>query len=320
MRNLAVLLSITTLLAFSCKQASKSQNNTISYFDDKEHQSITYSFNDHKLLERLKVLSSDAFEGRKTGSEGNTKARAYIIQQFKALNINAFGSAYAHKFTFTHNKKDYKAVNVLAQIDGTEKPNEYIVVSAHYDHLGLGNNNEVYNGADDDASGVAALFSFAEYLTQNPPKHSVILAAFDAEELGLQGAKYFVDKMKNSSIVANLNMDMISRSKKNEIYAVGGRYNETIKQMLTKVKNPTNTLLLQGHDGTDGKQDWTYASDHAPFHQANIPFIYFGDEDHPGYHNPSDEFKNITPHFYKNSVEIILSVFKVLDYSVAEQL
>ena len=277
-------------------------------------QTKNTDFNSDKLLERLERLSSDEFKGRQTGEKGNEKARAYIVEQFKALNAPSFGGKYEHKFTFEARGKSYNAVNVLAKIEGTEYPKSYIVISAHHDHLGV-KGDEVYNGADDDASGVSALFSFAEYLMKNPPKHSVILAAFDAEELGLQGSKYFVDKMKNSKIVANINMDMISRSKKNEIYVVGGKYNEKLKNIIENLKNTTNTKLLQGHDGTDGKQNWTYASDHGSFHRAKIPFLYFGDEDHPGYHNPSDEFKNITPQFYKNTVAIILSAFKDLDAS-----
>lgn len=284
------------------------------FFNASYAQTKNRDFSSEKLLGHLETLSSNEFEGRRTGEKGNEKGRAYIIEQFKALNAPAFGGKYEHKFTFSVREKTYNAVNVLAKIEGTEHPNKYIVISAHHDHLGT-KDGEVYNGADDDASGVAALFSFAEYLSKNPPKHSVILAAFDAEELGLQGSKYFVDKMKNSNIVVNLNMDMISRSVKDEIYVVGGTYNKKLKTIISNFKSETSTKLLEGHDGTDGKQDWTYASDHGPFHRAKIPFLYFGDEDHPGYHKPSDEFKNITPEFYKNAVSIILSVFKSIDAS-----
>lgn len=309
-KHISILSLILLLSFYSCRQQSSKNEEEISNPISEE---ITYLFDDEQLIERLKIISSDEFEGRRTGENGNAMARTYIIEEFKKLNAQAFGGKYEHKFNFEARGKTYDAVNVLASFKGTENPDEYIVVSAHYDHLGLGNNGEVYNGADDDASGVAALFSFAEYLTKNPPKHSIVLAAFDAEELGLQGARYFVDKMKNSNIVANINMDMISRSKKNEIYAVGARYNESLKKILDNFKNPTTTELLQGHDGTDGKQDWTQASDHGPFHNANIPFLYFGDEDHPGYHKPSDEFENITPKFYKNTVNIIISIFSEID-------
>jgi Zn-dependent M28 family amino/carboxypeptidase len=277
-------------------------------------QTNTASFDETKLLERIKTLSSDKFEGRKTGQKGSQLARTFIIEEFKALGAKPFNNKYEHRFNFTSGASTYEGVNILALIPGTIDKDTHIVVSAHYDHLGI-KNGDIYNGADDDASGVAALFSFAEYLTKNPPKHSVILAAFDAEEMGLKGATYFVDKMKSHTIMANLNMDMISRSAKNELYVVGARYTKSLKTLLTNFRNPTDTKLLQGHDGSDGKEDWTQSSDHAPFYKAKIPFLYFGDEDHPGYHNPSDDFEKITPEFYKNSVRIILSIFTELDNS-----
>ncbi len=274
---------------------------------------LVASFDEEQLLNRLEILSSDKFEGRKTGEKGNALARAYIIEEFKKTKALPFGNTYEHHFTFkTKNGTAYDAVNVLALFKGTTTEDEYIVISAHYDHLGI-SEGKIYNGADDDASGVSALLSFAEYLSKNPPKHSVILAAFDAEELGLRGASYFVDKMKNQKIVANMNMDMISRSKKDELYVVGARYNDQLKTIIQNFKNPTSSNLLEGHDGTDGKQDWTYASDHGPFHAAKIPFLYFGDEDHPGYHQPTDDYKEITPTFYKNAVQMILSIFLEVD-------
>ena len=206
-----------------------------------------------------------------------------------------------------------RRVNILGKITGTKFPDKYIVISAHYDHVGI-HDGKIYNGADDDASGVSALFAVAEYLAKNPPRYSVILAAFDAEELGLQGAKYFVDKMKDANIVVNLNMDMISRSEKNELYVVGGRHNKSLEQIIANTQRETLGLsLLVGHDGTDKKQDWTYASDHGPFHRAKIPFIYFGNEDHAGYHQPTDDFEKITPKFYKNAVKVVLKIFGKID-------
>ena len=248
-----------------------------------QNQVDNQKFNSKKLLERLEILSSDKFEGRKTGQKGNDSARTYIIQQFKNLNVAGLDGKYEYPFSFKSRQGQFNATNILAEIKGSEFPDKYIVVSAHYDHLGV-SGDKIYNGADDDASGVAALFSFAEFFAKNPPKHSVILAAFDAEELGLQGAKYFVETFDKSKIVVNLNMDMISRSAKDELYVVGARYDKPLKKIITNFKNPTSSQLLEGHDGSDGKEDWTMASDHGPFHKAKIPFLYFGNEDHPAYH------------------------------------
>jgi len=271
-------------------------------------------YDDVKLLNRLETLSSDKFEGRRTGEKGNDSARAYIIEQFKSLDVNGYKGQFEHPFSFNTRIGTFNANNILVEIKGTEYSDKYIVISAHHDHLGV-SGDKIYNGADDDASGVAALFAFAEYLTKNPPKHSVILAAFDAEELSLRGAKHFVETIDNGKIILNINMDMISRSAKNELYVVGTRYNEKLKTIISNLENPTDTKLLVGHDGTDGKQDWTMSSDHGPFHKAKIPFLYFGNEDHAAYHKPTDVFEDITPEFYKNAVSIIMSVFKAIDVS-----
>lgn len=294
------LFTLLLALVFATSGCAQNVENMQSMFDESQ------------LLERLKTLSSDKFEGRRTGEKGNDSARAYIINQFKAIKVSGFNGTYEQPFTVKTRSQTLNGVNILAEIKGTEKPEQYIVLSAHYDHLGI-RNGTIYNGADDDASGVSALISFAEYLVENRPKHSVIFAAFDAEEMGLQGAKYFVTSIDKDKILLNLNMDMISRSDKNELYVVGGRYNATLKTILDTFDNPTATKLLQGHDGIDGKQDWTMSSDHGPFHLNKIPFLYFGNEDHNSYHKPTDDYEDITPQFYINATQIILSIFLSID-------
>lgn len=269
-------------------------------------------FDEGQLLKNVEILSSDIFEGRETAKKGNDSARAYIIEQFNKLNIRAFNENYEQPFTFKKSDEIIQGTNILASIIGTKFPEKFIVVSAHYDHIGI-QKGEIYNGADDNASGVSALLAFTEYFKENPPTHSVIFAAFDAEEIGLQGAKHFVNQMEKEKILLNINMDMISRSSNNELYVVGGRYTKKLDTVIKAFENPTDTKLLQGHDGTDSKQNWTMSSDHAPFHQAGIPFLYFGNEDHDSYHEPSDDFENITPQFYINSVKIILSILIAVD-------
>ena len=275
----------------------------------------SYFFNSDSLLQHIKILSSDAFEGRRTGTLGAEKAKEHIIKKLKTFeNIQPLTEAYQQPFSFTTREKEYKGVNILGVIKGTQNPEEYIVISAHYDHEGI-KNNQIYNGADDDASGVAALFAFAEYFEKHPPQHSVILAAFDGEELGLAGSRHYVENsiMPLKSIKLNINMDMISRNDNNELYAVGTAYNDALKQLITNHK-PTNGIkLLMGHDGRDGLQDWTNSSDHAPFHKNNIPFLYFGVEDHKDYHQPTDTFENIHPEFYKKAVHTIISIFSTVD-------
>jgi Zn-dependent M28 family amino/carboxypeptidase len=205
-------------------------------------------------------------------------------------------------------------VNVLGYIKGSKHHEDYIVISAHYDHEGI-KNNQIYNGADDDASGIAALFAFAEYFEKHPPEHSVILAAFDAEELGLTGSRYYVNNtiVPLEHIKLNINMDMISRNSNNELYVVGTAFNNTLRTVISNFETEKDLSLLMGHDGKDGLENWTNSSDHAPFHKVNIPFLYFGVEDHPDYHQPTDDYENIHPEFYKKAVNTIISIFSTID-------
>lgn len=283
-------------------------------------QAEVLSFSKDALLNRVKELSSDEYQGREAGTEGGEKARDYVVNQFKMHGISPINDSYLQPFKFKSRGSEVDAVNVLGVIKGTVNPEAYIVISAHYDHVGV-KNGKIYNGADDDASGTSALFAFAEFFKQNPPKHSVILAAFDAEEKGLQGARYFVESgivpLKN--IALNINLDMISRNNKKEIYAVGTRYNSTLKNVIENFEHNLDLTLLTGHDGEDGKQDWTYSSDHGPFHMKKVPFLYFGVEDHEDYHNPTDDYEKIHPDFYANVVQMLLLVFQDLDNTLIKQ-
>lgn len=279
-----------------------------------EKQHTQPLFNENSLLHHIKTLSSDAFEGRRTGTRGALKAEDYIINQFTLFNVLPLGKIYQQPFSFTSDGKHYKGNNVLGFIEGSVQPEKYIVISAHYDHEGI-KFGKIYNGADDDASGTSALFSFAEYFKNHPPKHSVILAAFDAEELGLQGSKYYVNNsiIPLKKIMVNLNMDMISRSDNNELFAVGTVYNKTLKSVVTGHKYSNKIKFLTGHDGGNSQENWTHSSDHASFHNKGIPFLYFGVEDHEDYHEPTDDYENIQPEFYIEAVKVIMSVFEKID-------
>jgi Zn-dependent M28 family amino/carboxypeptidase len=285
-------------------------------YSQEEISSGQLLLNESTLLKHIQSLSSNMFEGRRTGTIGAIKTQKYIINQFHTLNVLPFVENYKQSFSFIHKRNLYKADNVLGLIKGTEFPKKHIVISAHYDHEGI-KNGVIYNGADDNASGLSALFSFAEYFMNYPPKHSVILAAFDAEELGLEGSKYFVNNtmISRNDIVLNLNMDMISRSNKNELYAVGTSFSKKLEYVLQHFDGPKSIKLLTGHDGFDGLENWTYSSDHASFHKKGIPFLYFGVEDHKDYHEPTDDYENIQPEFYIEAVKTIISVFERMDDS-----
>lgn len=268
------------------------------------------------LLHHLAYLSSDELQGRRTGEPGNLAARNYIVDEFLSQGLEVT----LQPFSFERRGASFDAVNIITTIKGTENPDNFIAITAHYDHVGIGKaieNDSIYNGADDNASGVAALLVMIKYFKENPPKNTLLFIALDAEELGLQGAKYFVEDNAEKNIKLNINMDMISRNENNEIYICGSRYTPSLKNYFSNI--PQNTIPIKftlGHDGLDGKDDWSTQSDHFHFYRNNIPFLYFGVEDHPGYHMPSDEFEYIHPEFYYQVVRFITNTIADLDSKI----
>ncbi|UZR93942.1 M20/M25/M40 family metallo-hydrolase [Chondrinema litorale] len=255
-------------------------------------------------VKALEVLSADDMEGRKSGTEGNAKARTYLIEEFSKLGFEVKTDT----FSFRSTLEPVQGVNLLIEIKGQKYPESYIVISAHYDHLGI-KNDDIYNGTDDNASGSAALLAIASELKNKKTKHSIIIAAFDAEEMGLQGAKHFVKHpMVDQEIIAlNINMDMVSQSEKDELYACGTYHFPFLKEPIENTaKHHSDIKVLFGHDlPNTGHNDWTGQSDHYPFYKAEIPFVYFGVEDHPYYHKSTDTFDKLTKAFYMNAVEFI---------------
>jgi len=197
------------------------------------------------------------------------------------------------------------------------------VVSAHYDHLGIVD-GVTYPGADDNASGVAALLAVARYVHAHPPAHTVVFAAFDAEETGLEGAKAFVraPPVPLTTIALDINFDMVSRNDRHEIYAAGTFQNPSLRPVVEEVQQRTGVAIRFGHDRPDGKgdqgDDWTLQSDHGVFHQAGVPFIYFGVEDHPDYHKPTDTADKIDPAFFGDVAEMLVDFIVTADRRLPE--
>jgi hypothetical protein len=260
-----------------------------------------------RMLEDVSVLAADSMEGRRTGTEGNAMARHYLEGRFADIGLRSFGDGYRQSFRFTNRQgEELVGHNLVGYVAGTRHPERYLVLTAHYDHLGI-RDGQTYNGADDNASGTAGILAIAEWLTRHPPEHSVIIAALDAEEMGLQGARAFVaaPPVLVDAIVMNINLDMVSRNENDELYAAGTYHYPFLRPPLERVAARAPVTLRFGHDSPDipRGQDWTTQSDHAPFHQAGIPFVYFGVEDHPDYHRPGDTVENIDPDFYGRAVQ-----------------
>lgn len=266
-----------------------------------------------RLIADVKTLASPEFEGRATGTAGNRKAGAFVQQRFAELGLLPFGTGFAQPFKIA--AKD--AVNYVGFIKGTATPERYIVVSAHYDHLGI-KQGKLYAGADDNASGVAAMLAVAAYFKSHPPLHTIVFAAFDGEEVGLRGAKAFVAALPfpKAQLAMNLNFDMVSRNDRNELYAAGTRYTPSLTSAVTQAAARHTVTVKLGHETGAGEENWTNASDHGPFHEAGVPFLYFGVEDHADYHQPGDTFEHINQAFFGKVAGLLVDVAATVDREV----
>lgn len=293
------------------------------------HTSFSQNINSEDLLKHLKFLSSDELAGRKPLSNGSLEARKYILNELTNLeNVQTLYPDFIQRFSFSgRNQTKYEdAANLVAFIPGSQSK-KVIVVTAHYDHVGIGRPNaagdSIYNGADDNASGTAALLVLANYFSDNRPLHSMMFVALDAEEMGLRGAKALLADFPYplDQILMNVNMDMIGRSDKNELYASGTYFYPQFKPILEKAAAGSDPALRLGHDMPgSGRDDWTNQSDHGAFFEKKVPHLYFGVEDHEDYHKPSDEFKNIQPTFYSNAANLILKCILALDSELTDQI
>jgi len=165
------------------------------------------------IKKHITVLSSDEMEGRKAGTQGIEKAARYIENEFKKIGLNKFDGLSTYRQEF--NEKGLALFNVIGILEGKSNKDEFIVISAHYDHLGInknGNGDVIYNGANDNASGVAAVLALAKYFSKmKVNERSIIFVAFTAEEMGLIGSNYFGEKINPKKIVAGINIEMIGK-------------------------------------------------------------------------------------------------------------
>jgi Zn-dependent M28 family amino/carboxypeptidase len=278
------------------------------------------------LLNDLKTLSADNMEGRLVNSPGGEKARTFVVERFKASGVQPFGTSYLEPFTFSGRRSNTSTpgVNVIGHIDGTRSPRRYIVVSAHYDHIGV-RNRVVFNGADDNASGTAALFALAKYFSTHKLENSLIFAAFDAEESGERGSGAWLNAppVDIASIIADVNMDMIGRDPDAKLFAVGTKANPVLKPILEEVITKAPVKLLFGHEAPGGKpdtpeEDWSKSSDHYSFQSAKIPAVYLGDEDFAQHHKATDKFETMSFDFYIGAVETSLLTVQSFDKHLDE--
>ncbi len=271
--------------------------------------------NSERMFADLSWLAAPEREGRMAGSAGGLAARAWIVERMAEIGLEPVGTeGWLHPFTFQNRQGETieGAANILGLLRGSLARGPVIVITAHYDHLGV-RDGETYHGADDNASGVAAMLELARYFQANQPHYSLLFIAFDAEEHGKLGAfRLFEDQVITDWPVAfNLNMDMVSRDLNNQLFAVGTTHHpELLNPLLDQLDSRTNIEVVRDKDA-----EWTTASDHAAFHAADIPFIYFGVDDHPDYHKPTDTSDKVDREFYHRAVETVLDFLLLLDAS-----
>ena len=263
-----------------------------------------------RLLHDLSILSADSMEGRAPGTRGGQRARTYLSRALADAGAEPLGGSYAHPFDWNGGRGE----NLVAIVPGALRE-AFIVLTAHFDHRGV-REGQIFNGADDNASGVAAVLEVVRRTVESPLRHTLVVALLDAEESGLRGAHAFVDDppVPLGAIRLNVNLDMVARTD-GLLWASGAHHTPALRPVLERVASDAPLTLKLGHDspGAPEGADWTNASDHGPFHAAGIPFVYFGVEDHPDYHRPTDDFERIDPGEYVNAVRTILSALRTLD-------
>ncbi len=275
---------------------------------DKVLQTYINTITEAELKEMLYIYASDEMEGRNTGEPGQKKAVAYLRDYYKAQNIpsGTKDDTYFQIVPETYFRKNSglkASENVLAFIEGSEKPEEILVLSAHLDHVGIDKDGNVYNGADDDGSGTVALLEIAEAFKMAKeagmgPKRSILFLHVTGEEKGLYGSKYYTEypvyPLENT--IANLNIDMIGRNDEDHmndndyLYLIGSKM---LSQELHDVSAAINKKYFDmnldyRYDAPNDPNKFYYRSDHYNFAKNNVPVIFYFNGVHEDYHRISD--------------------------------
>lgn len=259
---------------------------------------ISKTINEDELKAHVFRLASKEFAGRR--GPGSARTSRHIANLFETMGLApGFGESYFQpvgNFLADPNEiqnQGYVGRNVAAMIQGSDPKlkDEWIVLSAHFDHLGVGKGGIYFPGADDNASGVAVLLEVAEYFakSENRPKRSILFVGFDLEESGLLGSRYFAahPPFPLAKLKTFLTADMLGRSMANlmddYLFVLGTESSNQLRQIVATTE-PAKGLKI-GRLGTDliGTR-----SDYGPFRDRKIPFLFFSTGQHPDYHKPSD--------------------------------
>ncbi|AZB26142.1 M28 family peptidase [Chryseobacterium bernardetii] len=329
MKKLLIPLFVLALMS-SCGTAQVADGvsaNPVAVKHDKAFANAYKMIKAEDLKKNLYVIASDEMEGRDTGSKGQKKAGEYIVNYYKSLGISfpkALGSYYQKVPSDFMKKRGGgnlpDSENILAFIEGSEKPEEIVVVSAHYDHVGT-KNGVVYNGADDDGSGTVAVMEMAKAFQEakkagKGPKRSVLFLHVTGEEHGLFGSEYYTDNpvFPLANTVVDLNIDMIGRDDpdnrgKQYVYVIGSDMLSSQLKIINEAANKkTNNLELNyKYDDLNDPQQLYYRSDHYNFAKNNVPVAFFFDGIHEDYHKPTDDPDKIDYKLLEKRTQLIFT-------------
>ena len=283
-----------------------------------------------ELKKKLYYFASDEMEGRATGTEGQQKAASFLREEYKKLGIlSPAGLDYYQKIPkdFFNNRSDADAVNVLGYIKGEEVPEELIVISAHYDHLGITKDGKINNGADDDGSGTIGILQIAKAFQKavkegNRPKRSILFLHVVGEEIGLYGSRYYVENpvFPIENTVVDLNIDMIGRvddehcDEKDYMYIIGSDKLSTELHLINeKVKEEFSDLVFDyKFNAKNDPNRFYFRSDHYNFAKNKVPVIFYFNGTHEDYHEITDTADKIDyPLLKKRCDHIFLTAWEL---------
>jgi hypothetical protein len=252
------------------------------------------SIRQEDLTEQIGTLADDKMQGREAGTVAGRRAGDLLAEEFRELGLKPLGR---HGSYFQHFGESYR--NILGYLPGSDPSlrNEFILVGAHYDHVGVREKEvdgekviRVYNGADDNASGTGAVLELAEAFSIMPlhPKRSILFALWDAEEKGLVGSKFFTEypRVPLRRIVGVLNLDMIGSLRDEKLFVIGSRSGLGFRERICRLNDQSNLRL------EFPKKMW-YNSDHAPFYRKKIPAVFFFTGFTTTYHKPEDDLERL---------------------------
>jgi hypothetical protein len=255
---------------------------------------------------RVQIIADDSMGGRDTPSRGLEATARYIASEFRQFGLTPAGDSggFIQRYPIPGGRSDGRsnartrtAPNVVGVLEGSDPvlKQEYIVLSAHMDHVGVGapvNGDSIYNGADDDASGTTGVLELAEALSRPGarPKRSVIFLTVSGEEHGLWGSSWFSEHAPApiSQIVADLNIDMIGRNWKDTIVVIGKEHSD-LGTTLDRVNRAHPELGMRAIDDIWPEENFYFRSDHYNFARRGVPVLFFFNGTHPDYHGPNDE-------------------------------